>query len=75
MKPQILRLSGDIAEIFEKDGHRVARILLKSGSIELSVDEPEESHLGDHVLIDLAITIQSVRHEVLDGASDSASEL
>ncbi len=73
MKPQTLRLSGEIAEIFENEGRRVARILLKSGSIELSVDNPDESHLGDHVLIDLAITVQSVRHEVVDSSDQTAS--
>ncbi len=70
MPPHLLRLSGEIAETFERDGHKVTRIALKSGCIEVSLDQLGDAHLGDSVLVDLDINI----HRVQLGAESSAAE-
>lgn len=61
--PHTLRLCGEVVEAFEKDGRSIARVVLKSGCIEISMDSLTEHHLGDHVVIDLEINVHRVRHE------------
>jgi hypothetical protein len=58
MPSHTLRVSGEVAEIFEKDGRNVARIVLKSGFINVSSEDLTEAHLGDQVLLDLEINVR-----------------
>ena len=61
-QPHTVRLSGEVVEIFEKDGQSIARVVLKPGCIEVPLDSLREYHLGDQVLIDMEITVHRVEH-------------
>ena len=67
--PDFLRVRGEVGETFEKDGRRFARIVLKPGCIEACIDTLGETHLGDHVLVDLDIMVLRIQPE--DAAAGS----
>ena len=62
--PQILSLQGEVVEIFEKDGQRLARVsVLSRNIIDVAGESIREAHLGDRILIDAQVTIESIKPE------------
>jgi len=57
-----MSLAGEVVEIFERGGRRVARVRLEPATI---VDIPAESlgdvHLGDRIVVSGSIAISDVR--------------
>ncbi len=63
-KSQMLSLQGEVVEILEKQGQRLARIsVLSQNIIDVSGESIREAHLGDRVLIDAQVTIECVKSE------------
>lgn len=55
-----LRLSGEVIETYATEGRAVAKILLKTCSIEIPLMRQADIHLGDCVEIDVEIRVNSV---------------
>jgi len=55
-----LRLRGEVIETYASDRHAVAKILLKTCSIEIPLMRNTDLHLGDCVEIDAEIRLKSV---------------
>ncbi len=63
-KSKSLSLQGEVVEILEKQGQRLARISVLSWNIiDVVGDNIREAHLGDRVLIDAQVTIKGIRPE------------
>ena len=60
-KPQSLFFRGEVVEIFEREGHRLAKIMLESHDIlDIAAESMEDAHLGDRVVIAASVTIRSI---------------
>ncbi len=63
-KSQALSLQGEVVEILERQGQRLARIsVLPQNIIDVTGESIREAHLGDRVLIDAQVTIECVKPE------------
>ncbi len=63
-KSKTLSLKGEVVEILEDHGQRLARIsVLSSSIIDIASDSIREAHLGDRVQIDARVTIECIRPE------------
>jgi hypothetical protein len=63
-----LSLKGEVVEIFEEGGQRLAKIVLEARSVlEVAVTNPQDVHLGDRVVIDGALTVGRILSEVNAG--------
>ena len=61
---QSLSFRGEVVEIFERQGQRYAKITIESRTIlDVPAGSIEEAHLGDHLVIDANLTIESVKPE------------
>ncbi len=70
MPSHTVQVTGEVAELFEREGRSIARIVLKSGFFDVSADDIGEAHLGDHVVIHLDVTIHRVtQDDLLAGSS------
>jgi hypothetical protein len=49
MTPQDLSFEAEIVAIFEKDGRRIAKILVHSFSLDIDARDLGDAHLGDKV--------------------------
>jgi hypothetical protein len=62
--PQTLSLQGEVVEILEKQGQRLARIsVLSRNIIDVTGESIRDAHLGDRVLIDAQVTIECIKPE------------
>lgn len=68
-----LQFCGEVVETFRKEGRSIARIVLKSGCIDVCVDGLDDIHLGDEVLIDLEITINHVQQKTAAAGPSTGS--
>lgn len=67
-KPRAVTLRGGVVEIVERGGRRLARIVVDPQPIlEVAAACLEEAHLGDRIVIDASVTIQSVEPETGHG--------
>ncbi len=65
----LLSFEGEIVEIFERGGQRVARIVLAPPMVcEVSAADLADAHLGDRVIVNGRVTIE---HVVLIGAKSA----
>lgn len=63
-KPLTVILHGGVVEILERDGRRLARIVVDPQPIlDVAAAGLDEARLGDRVVIDASVTIQSVTPE------------
>ncbi len=54
-------IEGEIVEIFERNGRRVARIVLSPQLVcDVPADAFSDAHLGDRVVVDGRVTIEQV---------------
>ncbi len=61
---QPLSVEGEVVEILERDGRRVAKVMLKPRTVlNVTAGTIREVHLGDRVVITGAITIERVKTE------------
>ena len=61
MTQKPLRLEGEVVETFVREGRSIARIVLRSGCIDVCIDDLEDIHLGDEVVIDLETSVHRVQ--------------
>lgn len=62
--PVCLTLRGGVAEIVERDGRRLARVVVDPQPIlDVAAAGLEEAHLGDRVVIHATVTVHSVEPE------------
>jgi hypothetical protein len=72
---QKLILYGEVVEIYEKGGLRLAKISVKPCNIlAVAAQNIREAHLGDKVVIDASITVDQIRDEVA-GEADAGFSL
>ena len=57
---QHLCLRGELVETYEGHGNRVARIYLTQFQLDMPMQLLPEAHLGDQVILDATITVNSV---------------
>jgi len=57
---QQVSLRGELVETYEGHGNRVARIYLSQVQIDMPMQLLPEAHLGDQVILDATITVNSV---------------
>ncbi len=63
-KSQTLSLHGEVVEIFERQGQRLARIsVLSQNILDVTGESIRDAHLGDRVLIDAQVTVECVKSE------------
>jgi hypothetical protein len=53
-KPEITSFEAEVVEVFEKDGRRVAKVLVHSFFLEIEADNLSGAHLGDKVVLTAA---------------------
>jgi hypothetical protein len=64
-----LSLKGEVVEIFEQGGQRLAKIVLEARSVlDVAVANAQDVHLGDRVVIDGALTVGRILSEVNAGS-------
>ena len=69
---QALSLEGEVVEIFERAGQRLAKIKLEPRTVvDVGAGGIEEVHLGDRVVVTGVITIKQVASAV-SGTSDGS---
>lgn len=68
--PQEIKLKGEIAEVFEKNGHRFVKVSLNPCLIELTLEGFPEMQLGDTVVINVNMVIEGI--EVLFSNSSAS---
>jgi hypothetical protein len=61
-----LSLSGEVVEIYEKDGFRLAKIRFNRGFVEVPIDDARDAHLNDKITINSSIRIESITHKIED---------
>jgi hypothetical protein len=68
------RTEGDVVEILERDGERIARIVLAPGTVVEASIPLADVRLGDRVIVDAAMHVTGVhgRPSVEDGRRDAA---
>ena len=54
---------GEVVETFQRDGKTLATVALKSVCLEIDADARQEVHLGDHVIIEARMAVQSVQQQ------------
>lgn len=59
-KSQQIKLKGEIAEVFQRNGQSFVRISLTPGLIELTLEAVPDVQLGDGVEIDARMAIEKV---------------
>jgi hypothetical protein len=59
-KPQDLKLKGEIAEIFDKNGQRIVKVSLNPCLIELTLEGSPEMQLGDPVVLSANMVIEGI---------------
>lgn len=59
-KSQQIKLKGEIAEVFQRNGQSFVRISLTPGLIELTLEAVPDVQLGDSVEIDARMAIEKV---------------
>lgn len=57
---QKLSLLGEVVETFERKGQKLAKVSLKSWSVEMAIEPAEELHLGDSIAIEVCVTGRKV---------------
>lgn len=61
----MLCLRGEVVQISERQGRRLIRVAVESGTIlDVAVDPPPDVHLGDHVLIDASLNIERLEADI-----------
>jgi hypothetical protein len=60
---QKLYLLGEVVETFERKGQKLAKVSLKSWSLEMAIEPTEELHLGDSIAIEVCVTGKRVMPE------------
>ncbi len=64
-RPQALCLRGEVVQISEREGRRVVRVAVESGTIlDVALDMPPDLHLGDHVLIDAFLRVERLEQDI-----------
>jgi hypothetical protein len=59
-----LSLTGEVVEIYEKDGKRVAKIRFNPGFVEVPIDDLHDTHLNDKITINSKIKIERILHNL-----------
>jgi len=54
---------GEVVETCQRDGKTLATVALKSICVEIDADAHQEVHLGDHVIIEARMAVQSVQQQ------------
>ncbi len=58
---ELVSLEGEIVEIFEREGRRLARIVLNPQIVcEVTASGFEDAHLGERVIVEGRVTIEHV---------------
>ena len=55
-----IKIEGDIIEIYEQEGKSFAKIQYCPGFIEICIDELNELHLNDKVLLEVRLSIENI---------------
>jgi hypothetical protein len=61
-----LSLSGEVVEIYEKDGFKLAKIRYNPGFLEIPINDLRDAHLNDKIIINSSIKIESITHNLED---------
>ena len=61
-----LSLSGEVVEIYEKDGFKLAKIRYNPGFVEIPINDLRDAHLNDKIIINSSIKIESITHNLED---------
>ena len=59
-----LSLSGEVVEIYERDGFKLAKIRYNIGFIEIPINDLQDAHLNDKIIINSSIKIKSITHSL-----------
>lgn len=59
-----LSLTGEVVEIYEKDGQKVAKIRFNPGFVEIPIDDLRDTHLNDKITINSKIKIERILHNL-----------
>lgn len=57
-----LSLSGEVVEIYEKDGAKLAKVRFYSGFMEIPINDLKDLHLSDKITINSNIKIVSIQN-------------
>jgi hydrogenase maturation factor len=52
---------GEVVETCQREGKTLATVALKSICLEIDADTSQEVHLGDHVIVEARMQVQSVQ--------------
>jgi hypothetical protein len=58
--PHKVLLTGEVVEMYERDGKHLAKIALRAGCIDVVIDIDSDTHLGDTVAIDAGLSINKI---------------
>lgn len=56
-----LSILGEVVETFNDKDKQILKIIIKSGNLDLTVNESENLRLGDTLLIEAAIKIKNIK--------------
>ena len=63
-KSEAMSFRGEVVEIFERKGKRMAKITLDARDmLDVAAESIDDAHLGDKVVLDVRITIESIKAE------------
>jgi hypothetical protein len=65
-----LSLTGQVVEIYEKDGSKLAKIRFNAGFIEIPIDDLHDAHLSDKIIINSSIKIERIIHNLEDNINN-----
>lgn len=68
-----LSILGEVVETFNVKDKQILKIIIKSGNLDLTVNESENLRLGDTILIEAAIKIKNIKS--CESASTSENKL
>lgn len=63
-KKENLSLTGEVVEIYEKDGLKVAKIRFNPGFVEIPINDLRDPHLNDKITINSIIQIERILHNL-----------
>lgn len=60
-----LNLTGEVIEIYEKDGKKIAKVFFQSLCLEVSIDSIKDVHLSDKLNLETRFIIDNAEKEIL----------
>lgn len=59
-----LNLTGEVIEIYEKDGKKIAKVFFQSLCLEVSIDSIKDVHLSDKLNLEIRFIIDNAEKEI-----------